>query len=184
MGKPRKIIIDDKIPCNKDGESLFPKCFNFEEFWPLILTKAILKLFSFKYKSSIFTKKCVGDIQLFYSLTGYIPEIINFEILRKISLKNNSNKDLLKNYINTNIHDDKFLHKKNFLMVFYNSNENDELNIENHLFKKTVAHKVKLGLSKRILFLESSIKKIALASNVQEKKKLQSKNFLLKIFLF
>jgi hypothetical protein len=180
----------------------------------LIITKAILKLFSFKYKSTIFSNNIIGDIQLFYSLTGYIPEIINFDYIKKISLNlrhnennknnnknknknsnnnnynnNNTNndpekdKDLLRNFIYKNIQDDNFFNKKNFLMVFYNSNEDDNnLNIEKHLFKKSINHKVKLGIPKKCLVLESSIKKIAFGSTPQNPKKLESKNFIFNHF--
>ena len=180
MGKARKIVIDDTIPCNKEGENLLPKCNIFEEFWPMILTKAILKLFSYKFKSTIFSKKVIGDIQLFYALTGYIPEIINFDLLKKASFnisKNYNNTDLIKHFIVQNIHDDNFFHKKNFLSVFYNSFEDENLNIEKQLFKKSVNDKIKMGVPKKILFLDSSIKKIG----NQISKKLSSKiitNFL------
>lgn len=177
MGKPRKIVIDDTIPCNREGDSLFPKCNNFDEFWPSILTKAILKLFSFKYKSSIFSKKVTGDIQIFYSLTGYIPELINFENLKRNSKKENilTNNDLLRKYIINHIQDDNFFHKKNFLMVYYNSYEEEDSTLEKNLFRKSINYKIKLGVPKKILFLESSIKKIAFGSNSQHPKKLQSK---------
>jgi hypothetical protein len=209
MGKPRKIVIDDTIPCNKEGECLFPRINNHDEFWPLIITKAILKLFSFKYKSTIYSNNVIGDIQLFYSLTGYIPEIINFDYLKKISLninknskhkenyKNNNNndndsekdKEIIMNFINKNIQDDNFFNKKNFLMVFYNSNEDkNNINIEKHLFKHSINHKMKLGIPKKCLILESSIKKIAFGSTPQNPKKLESKKFiklnLIKFILF
>ena len=34
MGKPRKIEIDDRIPCSKDGEYILPRCQNLCEIWP------------------------------------------------------------------------------------------------------------------------------------------------------
>lgn len=187
MGKARKIIIDDTIPCTKEGENLLPRCTSFNEFWPLIITKAIIKLFSFKFKSTIFSRKVVGDIQLFYTLTGYIPEIVNFDILKKASLNlngSNNNCDLIKHFISQNIHDDNFFYKKNFLMVFYNSFEDDNLNIEKQLFKKSVNDKIKMGVPKKILFLESSIKKIGYVSDrVNLQKKLTSNNFLFVFFI-
>ncbi len=44
MGKLRKIEIDDKMPVNYAGVTLLPKAIKKEELWPLILSKALLKL--------------------------------------------------------------------------------------------------------------------------------------------
>ena len=71
MGKPRKIIIDDQIPFNKDNEFIFPKCDNIEELWPVILTKALMKLNMYKVKHpQYFKKEEFDDISLIYNLTG------------------------------------------------------------------------------------------------------------------
>lgn len=72
MGQERKVEIDDRMPCNAYQEYLFPKCTQIEELWPGILTKAILKLMSFKLLSSRFNE--VGDISILAALTGNIPE--------------------------------------------------------------------------------------------------------------
>lgn len=183
MGKARKIIIDDTIPCNKEGDNLLPKCSNFEEFWPLIITKAILKLFSYKFKSTIFARKVIGDYQLFYTLTGYIPEFLNFDILKKASLNiennNNNSFDLIKHLICQNIQDENYFYKKNFLMVYYNSYEEDNLNLEKQLFKKSFNDKVKMGIPKKIFFLESSIKKIGfVGTHIRCTSKKLSSNYL------
>ncbi len=83
MGKYRKIEIDDTMPCGKYDEMLLPRCNNLEEIWPQILTKAILKLYSYKYKTSdINLWEDVGDISIISALTGYIGE--------KLTLKNES----------------------------------------------------------------------------------------------
>ena len=45
MGRAVKIEIDDKIPCSvKEKVSLLPKTNNSNEMWPMLFTKALLKL--------------------------------------------------------------------------------------------------------------------------------------------
>jgi len=45
MGKQVKIEVDDKIPCSVGKVvSLLPKTINSLELWPMIITKALLKL--------------------------------------------------------------------------------------------------------------------------------------------
>ena len=80
MGKYRKIEIDDTMPCGKYDEMLLPKCNNLEEIWPQILTKAILKLYSYIYlttDSHLWEE--IGDISIITSLTGYIGEKLNMK---------------------------------------------------------------------------------------------------------
>ena len=75
FGKLRKIEIDDLMPCSKYDQFYLPRCEMLEEIWPAILTKALIKLYSFKIVSNSF-KEC-GDYSPFYALTGYIPEMID-----------------------------------------------------------------------------------------------------------
>jgi hypothetical protein len=78
MGKYRKIEIDDLIPCSKYEELLLPKCSNYEELWPVLISKAVLKLFSYKFKSansSLYEE--TGDISIINCLTGYVGERLN-----------------------------------------------------------------------------------------------------------
>jgi len=77
MGKPRKIEIDDRIPCNKNEEPLLPKCDNCEELWPAIITKALIKLFSYKFKTYTKRESIIGDIQIIYALTGFFAELVD-----------------------------------------------------------------------------------------------------------
>ena len=72
FGKLRKIEIDDRMPVDKYDRFYLPRCDNLEEIWPAILTKAIIKLYSYKIVSSNF-KEC-GDNEVIYALTGLIPE--------------------------------------------------------------------------------------------------------------
>ena len=96
MGKMRKIEIDDSMPCNKFDEFYMPRCENLEELWPAILTKALIKLYSYKIVSNSF-KEC-GDFEPFYALTGYLPEKINlfsknlfkmFDVKKKVEEEEN-----------------------------------------------------------------------------------------------
>ena len=82
LGKLRKIEIDDTMPTNKRDKFYLPKCESLEEIWPCILTKALLKLYSYKIVSCSF-HEC-GDYEPFYALTGYIPE--SFDLKKEINL--------------------------------------------------------------------------------------------------
>lgn len=116
MGKPRKIEIDDRIPCDSFEDFVFPRCENIDEIWPALFTKAILKLFSYKYIHSIYNE--IGDISYFYALLGYHTEVIemtnsgkikyldyyflqeNEKLIESFRLKlNNINEDLNKSYL-------------------------------------------------------------------------------------
>ena len=46
MGMWRKIIIDDLIPVDEDGQVLLPQTSIYGEIWPMLLTKALLKIIS------------------------------------------------------------------------------------------------------------------------------------------
>ena len=93
MGKMRAIEIDDRMPLSDRDEYFFPKCESLEELWPALLTKALLKLYSYKIISSGF--KEVGDPEPFYALTGYIPtflkeiNISSESIKKKFKIGNN-----------------------------------------------------------------------------------------------
>jgi len=87
MGKFRKIEIDDRMPCGKFDEFLLPRCESIDELWPAILTKAIIKLFSYKSNRIKFQRDKfyneVGDISVLYSLTGFIPEHLNLNFINE-----------------------------------------------------------------------------------------------------
>jgi len=76
MGKYRKIEIDDRMLCGKNDELLMPRCENLDEVWPALISKALLKLFSYKYKLQDYFYEEVGDTSIIYALTGYIGEKI------------------------------------------------------------------------------------------------------------
>lgn len=115
MGRYRKIEIDDTMPCGKYDEILLPRCANLEELWPLLLSKAIIKLFSYKYKTTNHTMwEDIGDVSFICALTGYIGERIN--------LKNEGN-SLLKLELSTvcqNIlSDENYKLKQTFLIGYH-----------------------------------------------------------------
>ena len=76
MGKEKKIDIDDKIPVTY-GASLFPRNVNNKEIWPMILTKALMKLNSPRWIDETAKEVEVGDGSIIYALTGYVPETID-----------------------------------------------------------------------------------------------------------
>ena len=85
MGKLRKIEIDDRMPVSQNDEYFLPRCESLEEIWPAILTKALLKLYSYKIISNRFYE--IGDAEPFYALTGYVPTL-----LKEVKMKNINNK--------------------------------------------------------------------------------------------
>ena len=85
MGKLRAIEIDDRIPLSERDEYFFPRSDNLEELWPALLTKALLKLYSYKIISNKFEE--IGDPEPFYALTGYVPTLLK-EINLKIKKEN------------------------------------------------------------------------------------------------
>ena len=74
MGKPRKIEIDDRIPCNKSEDFVLPRCENIEEIWPALFTKALLKLYSYKFSHGLYNE--LTDLSFIYSLLGFHVEKI------------------------------------------------------------------------------------------------------------
>ena len=81
MGKFRKIEIDDRFPVNKETyENYFPQTENKNEIWPLIFTKALIKLYSYKYKCDDYEKEEIGDTSILFSLTKYMGVKINSNI--------------------------------------------------------------------------------------------------------
>ena len=100
MGKYRKIEIDDKFPVNKETfENFLPQCSSPFELWPMILTKALIKLYSYKYKSEFYDLDEVGDCSILYSLTKYIGiKLPSYKFMKFLSnLQDIENKQLLNN---------------------------------------------------------------------------------------
>jgi len=142
MGKPRKIEIDDRMPCNRKMDPLFPRCQQLEELWPAIITKAILKLFSYKI-SSLQTQECIiGDTQIIHALTGYYGEIVKMQ--NNESLINYDTKNYFKKIEITNLENTSDLQKekeKNFILFFNYPSAFKELENSDHITHNTIEHK-------------------------------------------
>ncbi|XP_077206601.1 androglobin isoform X2 [Paroedura picta] len=74
MGSWRKIIVDDSIPFSEDNYMLLPATTCDIELWPLILSKAIIKLANTDINEV--RKRELGEFTILHALTGWIPEII------------------------------------------------------------------------------------------------------------
>ena len=108
MGKPRRIDIDDRMPCDINGEYIFPRCEDLGELWPALFTKALLKLNIYKVKHPFYSKYEENvDTSYIYALTGYHTEII----------KNLNQESEIQNLLYTNLNDENYLNKKKY--IFY-----------------------------------------------------------------
>jgi hypothetical protein len=125
MGKPRKIEIDDRIPCNQDDEYILPMSANIEELWPALFTKALIKLNMYKMKYPNYVTDEIGDCSIIYNLTGYIGQTVDLE--------NHTDEDIkfLKS-LQEMLSDEIYCEKKKFLISYKKSsplkeeNEKDE----------------------------------------------------------
>ena len=107
MGKPRKIEIDDRMPCSKEGEFIFPRCEHLNEIWPHLFTKALLKLNLYKVKHPFYTKFEENvDTSYIYAITGYHAEII----------ENFKNEQFIIDTLNMNLSDDAVVNKKKYIL--------------------------------------------------------------------
>ena len=70
-GKPRKVVIDDRMPCNLNSEFILPQCEAVEELWPVIFFKGLIKLNMYKIRHpSYYFNEEFMDSNIIYSLTG------------------------------------------------------------------------------------------------------------------
>jgi len=141
------------MPFNKYDEIKTPKCEFLEELWPAILTKAILKLFKYKFSNKNYDE--IGDLHIIYALTGYQSERIllknpnsvgsyilntnNCSNKNKIDLKSNLilnkffdsddalynkfTQEKLKVVIKNILSDENYLKKKKFILNFNTLNQ-------------------------------------------------------------
>ena len=120
MGKPRRIDIDDRMPCNSSGEYIFPRCEDLGEIWPALLTKALLKLNIYKVKHPFYSKNEENvDTSYIYALTGYHTEMV----------QNLDKETEIQNLLYSNLSDDNYLNKKKYILclnLFNNKKENDK----------------------------------------------------------
>ena len=89
-GKPRKIIIDDRMPCNINSEYILPQCEAIEELWPALFFKALLKLYIYKIRHPFYYfNEEFMDSNIIYSLTGMQVITLDLNIKFVSLLKNN-----------------------------------------------------------------------------------------------
>ncbi|XP_075123741.1 androglobin [Leptodactylus fuscus] len=74
MGCWRKIVVDDTLPFSEDDKLLLPASTCEAELWPMLLSKAIIKLAS--VDTSGFAKRELGEFTVLHALTGWLPEVI------------------------------------------------------------------------------------------------------------
>ncbi|XP_078046835.1 androglobin [Augochlora pura] len=68
LGSWRYIIVDDMIPVNSNGVPVLPRTSNDHELWPLLLSKALLKLCSVSWSDG----REIVDFHPVHCLTGWI----------------------------------------------------------------------------------------------------------------
>ena len=121
MGKFRKIEIDDFILCNRNNyEIYFPQCENINEIWPFLLTKALIKLFSYKYRIDLYDFEEIGDFSHLYALTSYTSvELKNIYI---------DNIEQYKKVLFEIFDNDNYKEKNKILVAYKISNEKDKKN--------------------------------------------------------
>ena len=83
LGCWRKITVDDRIPCSSDGKPIVVSSPIISEIWPVLITKAILKIAVYRYFTLIFLITSYreisefpeqGDFDVLYALRGLLPE--------------------------------------------------------------------------------------------------------------
>jgi len=86
VGKWRKVVVDDSIPCDINGAPLLITSSNSNEIWPLVLSKALLKLTALALSPR---NREIPEFNIVTALTGWIHEVLSGSC--------NSTWDLLKN---------------------------------------------------------------------------------------
>ena len=172
FGKYRKIEIDDLIPVNKNTfECYFPRTTNKFELWPILLTKGIIKLFSYKYRNDDYDNFEVGDISLFYCLIGYF----GYKLDKKIFFQKENN-EKIKEFLNEENYE-----TKNKLIIMYSNSEkktiNYEIKIKQQLKMKYSSPNIKNPRMSSLVSLFTFIKKKNRKTIKEEKKKNNSFTF-------
>ncbi|KAJ3113426.1 hypothetical protein HDU96_003399 [Phlyctochytrium bullatum] len=75
LGSWRRITVDDRIPVDEQGRPLVISSPAPHELWPLLISKALMKLAATSYKESDGSIE-QGDFDSLYALKGWIPEKI------------------------------------------------------------------------------------------------------------
>ncbi|XP_032911403.1 androglobin isoform X2 [Catharus ustulatus] len=74
MGCWRKIIVDDTMPFNEEENLLLPATTCQKELWPMLLSKAIIKLANTSIHET--GRREMEEFTVLQTLTGWIPEVI------------------------------------------------------------------------------------------------------------
>ncbi|KAM9656103.1 androglobin [Morphnus guianensis] len=74
MGCWRKITVDDTMPFNEEDNLLLPATTCQIELWPMLLSKAIIKLANTSIHET--GKRELDEFTVLHTLTGWIPEVI------------------------------------------------------------------------------------------------------------
>ncbi|KAJ3161058.1 hypothetical protein HDU86_007677 [Geranomyces michiganensis] len=78
LGAWRRVTVDDRIPVDAEGKPLVISSPNAHEIWPMLLTKALLKVVASSYKDV--ESACeFGDFDVFHTLKGWLPEKLNMD---------------------------------------------------------------------------------------------------------
>uniref|UniRef100_A0A8D1HUS9 Calpain catalytic domain-containing protein n=1 Tax=Sus scrofa TaxID=9823 RepID=A0A8D1HUS9_PIG len=104
MGCWRKITIDDFLPFDEENNLLLPATTYEFELWPMLLSKAIIKLANVDIH--VAERRELGEFTVIHALTGWLPEVISLhprymdkvwellkEILPEFKLSNESNSE-------------------------------------------------------------------------------------------
>nr|XP_011751837.1 androglobin isoform X3 [Macaca nemestrina] len=75
MGCWRKITIDDFLPFDEDNNLLLPATTYEFELWPMLLSKAIIKLAN--NDIHVADRRELGEFTVIHALTGWLPEVIS-----------------------------------------------------------------------------------------------------------
>ena len=171
MGKPRRIDIDDRIPCDKNGEFIFPRCETLNEIWPAIFTKALLKLNVYKVRHPFYSRYEENvDTSYIYALTGYHSEII----------ENCDNEEKIESILSSNINDDNYINKKKYLLClnFIKANYDDD---ENDIYYEDLIDKLNKEKEDEKIRIENEEKsKLRMQKEIESKKKLKKRNTISK----
>ncbi|NWV62119.1 ADGB protein, partial [Malurus elegans] len=74
MGCWRKIIVDDTLPFSEEENLLLPATACRNELWPMLLSKAIIKLANTSIHET--GRREMEEFTVLHTLTGWIPEVI------------------------------------------------------------------------------------------------------------
>ncbi|XP_032299535.1 androglobin isoform X3 [Coturnix japonica] len=78
MGCWRKITVDDTMPFSEEGNLLLPATTCQTELWPMLLSKAIIKVANTSLREN--EKRELEEFTVLHALTGWIPEVIPLQL--------------------------------------------------------------------------------------------------------